>query len=305
MSRPTSRQPARKQTAVAGHTARKRFGQNFLVDADVIRRIVDAIAPCAADNLVEIGPGLGALTEALLARCSHLRAIEIDRDLLERLRQRWPAERLALHAGDALNFDFTPLADAGPLRIVGNLPYNISTPLLFHLFDYAPLVKDMHFMLQKEVVERMTAAPGSRDYGRLSVMLQYRYHLESLLDVPPTAFRPAPKVDSAVVRMMPRALQKVGAGETAENSAEPVASDTADRLDTAARDEILFTRLVSAAFSQRRKMLRNTLQDFLSEDELAAQGIAPTARAEEIDVATYLRLANTLAATRSSKTLAE
>ena len=305
MSRPTSRQPARKQTAVAGHTARKRFGQNFLVDADVIRRIVDAIAPCAADNLVEIGPGLGALTEALLARCVRLQAIEIDRDLLERLRRHWPAERLTLHAGDALSFDFTPLAEAGPLRIVGNLPYNISTPLLFHLFDYAPLVKDMHFMLQKEVVERMTAVPGSRDYGRLSVMLQYRYPLESLLDVPPTAFRPAPKVDSAVVRMVPRVLQKVGAGETAENAVKRGADTADERIDTAARDETLFARLVASAFSQRRKMLRNTLKDFFSEDELVAQGVAPTARAEELDVATYLRLANMLAATRSSKTLAE
>ena len=313
MVRHISRQPARDKTAVAGHAARKRFGQNFLVDADVIRRIVDAIAPRADDNLVEIGPGLGALTDALLARCSRLRAIEIDRDLLDRLRRRWPAERLSLYAGDALNFDFATLADAGPLRIVGNLPYNISTPLLFHLFDYAPLVKDMHFMLQKEVVERMTAAPGGRDYGRLSVMLQYRYHLENLFEVPPTAFRPAPKVDSAVVRMMPRALRKVGADETAENIAERAvsaaannaANDVAGRLDTAARDEALFARLVAAAFSQRRKMLRNTLQDFFAEDELAAQGVAPTARAEELDVATYLRLANGLAATRSPRALAE
>lgn len=305
MTRQTPRPPARSKTAVAGHTARKRFGQNFLVDADVIRRIVAAIAPRVDDNLVEIGPGLGALTEALLARCSHLQAIEIDRDLLERLRQRWPAERLSLHAGDALDFDFSALADAGPLRIVGNLPYNISTPLLFHLFDHAPWVKDMHFMLQKEVVERMVAAPGSRDYGRLSVMLQYRYHLESLFEVPPTAFRPAPKVDSAIVRMMPRVLRKVGAGGTAENAAERATSDAVGCIDTAARDETLFARLVAAAFSQRRKMLRNTLKDFLTEDELAAQGVAPTARAEELDVATYLRLANGLAVTRPPQTLAE
>jgi 16S rRNA (adenine1518-N6/adenine1519-N6)-dimethyltransferase len=301
MIRQTPRQPARNKTAVAGHTARKRFGQNFLVDADVIRRIVDAIAPRVDDNLVEIGPGLGALTEALLARCSRLQAIEIDRDLLDRLRRRWPAERLSLHAGDALSFDFATLTEAGPLRIVGNLPYNISTPLLFHLFDYASWVKDMHFMLQKEVVERMTAAPGSRDYGRLSVMLQYHYHLESLFEVPPTAFRPAPKVDSAVVRMVPRVLQKVGAGETAGNAVKPAVGC----IDTVARDEALFARLVAAAFSQRRKMLRNTLRDFLTEDELAAQGVAPTARAEELDVATYLRLANGLAVTRPPQTLAE
>ena len=264
-------------SAHQGHQARKRFGQNFLVSPGVIRKIVDAVAPRTGDTVVEIGPGLGALTEPLLERLDYLHVVEIDRDLIERLRARFPPERLTIHAGDALQFDFGALKRDGPLKIVGNLPYNISSPLLFHLAGYADRVSEMHFMLQKEVVDRMVAAPGSGDYGRLSVMLQYRFFMERLFVVPPGSFNPPPKVDSAIVRMIPLDFQKVGAGGTA-------------------RDPDLFARLVAAAFSQRRKMLRNTLKEFGGEELLEAQGIAPTARAENLAVADYVRLANALAA---------
>lgn len=256
-----------------GHQARKRFGQNFLVSPGVIRKIVDAVAPKPGDTVVEIGPGLGALTAPLLERIDHLHVVEIDRDLIARLRERFPPERLTIHAGDALQFDFAALKGDGPLKIVGNLPYNISSPLLFHLADYGDRVAEMHFMLQKEVVDRMVAAPASGDYGRLSVMLQYRFWMERLFIVPPGSFNPAPKVDSAVVRMIPL---KVGVGGTA-------------------LDEVLFAKLVATAFSQRRKMLRNTLREFGGESLLERQGIAPTARAEELAVADYVRLANALA----------
>jgi 16S rRNA (adenine1518-N6/adenine1519-N6)-dimethyltransferase len=260
-----------------GHVARKRFGQNFLVSPGIIRKIVDAIAPRAGDTVVEIGPGLGALTEPLLERSDHLHVVEIDRDLIARLRSRFTPERLTIHEGDALEFDFGTLKGAGPLKIVGNLPYNISSPLLFHLVPFAPLVYDMHFMLQKEVVDRMVAEPGSKDFGRLSVMLQYHYHMERLFIVPPGAFNPAPKVDSAIVRMIPRGMEtRVGADDTAQ-------------------DPALFARVVTTAFSQRRKMLRNTLREFISEAGLGALGITPTARAEDISVAAYVRLANFLA----------
>jgi 16S rRNA (adenine1518-N6/adenine1519-N6)-dimethyltransferase len=260
---------------VDGHSARRRFGQNFLVAPGIIHKIVDAIAPRAGDTVVEIGPGLGALTEPLLERIEHLLVVEIDRDLIARLRSRFPPERLTIHEGDALEFDFGALKGPGPLKIVGNLPYNISSPLLFHLVAFAPLVFDMHFMLQKEVVDRMVAEPGSKDFGRLSVMLQYHYHMERMFVVPPGAFNPPPKVDSAIVRMIPRA--------TAAGALE------------SAKDPELFGRVVTAAFSQRRKMLRNTLREFISEADLAALGIVPTARAEDIAVADYVRLANSLA----------
>jgi 16S rRNA (adenine1518-N6/adenine1519-N6)-dimethyltransferase len=254
-----------------GHQARKRFGQNFLVSPGVVRNIVEAIAPKTGDLLVEIGPGLGALTAPLLERVGRLHVVEIDRDLIARLKETYPPERLSVHEGDALDFDFAALGER--LRIVGNLPYNISTPLLFHLAGYADRVRDMHFMLQKEVVDRMAAAPGSGDYGRLSVMLQYRFDIERLFVVPPGAFNPPPKVDSAIVRLVPK---KAGEGEKA-------------------KDEALFARVVMSAFSQRRKMLRNTLRELISEDGLAALGIAPTARAEELSVADYVRLADALA----------
>ena len=263
---------------VEGHSARRRFGQNFLVSPGIIHKIVDAIGPRAGDTVVEIGPGLGAITEPLLERIDHLHVVEIDRDLIARLESRFPPARLTIHQGDALAFDFGALKGQGPLKIVGNLPYNISSPLLFHLVAFAPLVHDMHFMLQKEVVDRMVAEPGSKDFGRLSVMLQYHYHMERMFIVPPGAFNPAPKVDSAIVRMIPRMAQE-GAG--AEHAV--------------AKDHALFARVVSAAFSQRRKMLRNTLREFISEADLAALDIRPTARAEDIAVADYVRLANTLA----------
>ena len=256
------------------HIARKRFGQNFLIDRQVIAEIVNAVAPRRDANVVEIGPGLGALTEPLLRRVDHLHVVEIDRDIVARLKQRFPAGQLTIHEGDALKFDFGSLLrhPGDCLHVVGNLPYNISTPLLFHLANFAERVVDMHFMLQKEVVERMVAIPGTTDYGRLSVMLQYRFVIDWLIDVPPESFDPAPKVDSAVVRLIPR----------------PPAE-----LD--ARNEAKFSALVAAAFSQRRKMLRNTLRDFFAEAELAGLGIAPTARAEALSVADYVRLANALA----------
>ena len=252
------------------HVARKRFGQNFLIDPQVIADIVNAVAPQRGDRVVEIGPGLGALTDPLLKRVDHLQVVEIDRDIIARLRKRYPPEKLTIYEGDALAFDFGRLARSpASLHIVGNLPYNISTPLLFHLANFAGSVRDMHFMLQKEVVERMVAEPGTADFGRLSVMLQYRFVMDWLLDVPPESFDPAPKVDSAVVRLIPR----------------PAA-------ELAARDEERFAALVSAAFGQRRKMLRNNLKPFLDDAGFAALGIAPTRRAEELSVADYIRIAN-------------
>ena len=258
------------------HVARKRFGQNFLVDRQVVADIVNAVAPRREACVVEIGPGLGALTEPLLQRVDRLHVVEIDRDIVARLERQHPAERLIIHAGDALEFDFSsvcadPADPAERMHIVGNLPYNISTPLLFHLADYADRVADMHFMLQKEVVERIVAAPGTADYGRLSVMLQYRFVADWLLDVPPDSFDPPPKVDSAVVRLIPRPAEQL-----------------------TARSPERFASLVAAAFAQRRKMLRNNLKGVCDEAFLVAQGIAPTARAEELAVADYIRLANGL-----------
>lgn len=252
-----------------GHIARKRFGQNFLIDQGIISGIVSAIDPKRDDTLVEIGPGLGALTEPLLARLDHLHVVEIDRDLIARLKKRHAPERVTVHEGDALAFDFSSVGK--DLRLVGNLPYNISTPLLFHLAGFADQVRDMHFMLQKEVVERMVAVPGDSEFSRISVMLQYRFHLEWLLDVPPESFDPAPKVQSAVVRLIPKAKEELNA-----------------------RDETVLSRVVTAAFSQRRKMLRNTLKGILDDAGFAALGITPTARAEDLAVDDYVRIANSL-----------
>ncbi len=253
------------------HIARKRFGQNFLVDRQVIADIVQAIAPQREDCLVEIGPGLGALTDPLSRRLDRLHVVEIDRDIVARLRQRFSPQTLVIHEGDALNFDFGALADASrrALRIVGNLPYNISTPLLFHLAGYADIVADMHFMLQKEVVDRLAAAPRTADYGRLSVMLQYRFFIDRLLAVPPECFDPAPKVDSAVVRLIPRHASALNA-----------------------HDGLRFAELVAAAFAQRRKMLRNTLAAYFSASDLMRLGVDPMARAETLTVEDYVRLAN-------------
>jgi 16S rRNA (adenine1518-N6/adenine1519-N6)-dimethyltransferase len=257
------------------HVPRKRFGQNFLVSPGVIAKIIAAIAPQHDDVLVEIGPGLGALTGPLLDRLAHLHAVEIDRDLIAGLRQRFAPESLTIHEGDALQFDFAVLAGASQdkpmLRVVGNLPYNISTPLLFHLAEYAAQIRDMHFMLQKEVVDRMVSPPGGPEYGRLSVMLQYRYEMERLFLVPPGAFDPAPKVASAVVRMIPRPASAL-----------------------AASDPVKLAEVVMKAFGQRRKMLRNTLREMIAEAELAALGIEPTARAEELGIAEFVRIANAL-----------
>ncbi|AAZ98293.1 ribosomal RNA 16S rRNA dimethylase [Thiobacillus denitrificans ATCC 25259] len=244
------------------HTPRKRFGQNFLIDDGIVHAIVNAIHPQAGETVVEIGPGLGALTRPLLERLPHLHAVELDRDIIARLRRAWPPERLTLHAGDALKFDFGSLGD--DLRIVGNLPYNISTPLLFHLLEFAPRIRDMHFMLQKEVVERMVASPATADYGRLSIMLQRRFHMEWLLDVPPTAFDPPPKVESAVVRLIPKSTAEVPSV-----------------------DEALFARVVAAAFAQRRKTLRNTLSALMRPEDFVALGIDPGLRAEALHVADY------------------
>ena len=187
------------------HIPRKRFGQNFLTDQAVLHDIIRAIDPHPDDVMVEIGPGLAAMTRLLLESLQQLHVVELDRDLVARLKQNFDPKRLIVHAGDALQYDFASLATKGKLRVVGNLPYNISSPLLFHLAQIAPQVQDQHFMLQKEVVERMVAEPGSKTYGRLSVMLQWRYHMELLFVVPPTAFDPPPKVDSAIVRMIPLA----------------------------------------------------------------------------------------------------
>lgn len=252
------------------HNPRKRFGQNFLIDQSIIAQIVAGIAPRKNDCIVEIGPGLGALTQPLLQAVDHLHTIEIDRDIVARLQNEFLPEQLTIHAQDALKFDFAALG--GQLRIVGNLPYNISTPLLFHLGLFSGNILDMHFMLQKEVVERMVAMPGTSDYGRLSVMLQYRFDMEHLFTVPPTAFRPAPKVESAIVRMNPRAQDQL----TASNDA-------------------LFAEVVTAAFSQRRKMLRNTLQKHLTQDDFASLEIDPSLRAENLPVEQFVAIANFLA----------
>lgn len=255
------------------HTPRKRFGQNFLQDRQVIGQILDAIQPAPSDIVVEIGPGLGALTDPLLQAVPQLHVVEIDNDIVARLESRYPAERLVIHHADALKFDFSPIAPH--FRIVGNLPYNISTPLLFHLSQFSDQIVDMHFMLQKEVVERMVAAPSTSDYGRLSVMLQYRFQMEYLFTVPPGAFYPAPKVESAVVRM------------------DPLYAPTHRALD-----EPLFADVVSAAFAQRRKTLRNTIRQYLDGDELAALGIDPGQRAENLAVADFVNIANYLSRKR-------
>ena len=254
-----------------GHPARKRFGQNFLADPHYVDRIVAAIGPAAGDRVVEIGPGLGALTASLIACAGRITAIEIDRDLAARLRERFGADQLTLVEGDALEFDFSRLG--GDLRVVGNLPYNISSPLLFHLVRYADRLRDLHVMLRKEVVDRMSAAPGTPDYGRLSVMLQAKLAVERLFIVPPGAFRPAPKVDSAVARLRPLRERA-----------------------PAINDETLFARIVAAAFSQRRKTLRNALAGLCDAAMLQQADIDPGARGETLAVADFVRLANRLRA---------
>ena len=249
------------------HRARKRFGQNFLVDGNIIRKIVAAIDPKPGQVMVEIGPGLGAMTRPVTERIDRLHVVEIDRDLAQRLREGDLAPKLEIHETDALKFDFGALGD--DLRVIGNLPYNISSPLLFHLADHAERVRDMTFMLQKEVVDRIVAAPDTDEYGRLSVMLQYRFECAHLFDVPPGAFRPAPKVMSSIVRLAPLPADQLGA-----------------------KDEALFGRIVTAAFGQRRKTLRNTLREFIDEAGLAELGIDAGLRGERLSVAQYVAIAN-------------
>lgn len=246
---------------------RKRFGQHFLTDRHYLARIVAAIAPQRGDAMVEIGPGTGLLTAELAAALDHLQVVEIDRDLARLLRERFAPAKVTVHEADALEFDFTRLP-AG-LRVVGNLPYNVSTPILFRIAAIAAHVSDCTFMLQKEVVDRMLAAPGTADYGRLSVMLQYRFGMHGLLRVPPGAFTPPPKVDSSVVRMVP-----LPAGR-------PVA-----------RDEARFAALVQAAFSQRRKTLRNAVRSLAGDAAFAAAGIDPGRRGETLSVGEFIALAD-------------
>jgi 16S rRNA (adenine1518-N6/adenine1519-N6)-dimethyltransferase len=250
---------------------KKRFGQHFLTDRHYVRRIVEAIAPRAGDAMVEIGPGTGILTEELAAIVRPLHVVEIDRDLAAALRARFAPDAVVVHEADALEFDLAALPPQ--LRVVGNLPYNVSTPILFHVAAYADRIADCTFMLQKEVVERMVASPGSAEYGRLSVMLQYRFEMALVLRVPPGAFTPPPKVDSAVVRMRPLG---------------------ADRLR--ARDEQAFARLVAAAFAQRRKTLRNAARAVVDEAAFAAAGIDPGRRGETLGVEEFVRLADAAAA---------
>jgi 16S rRNA (adenine1518-N6/adenine1519-N6)-dimethyltransferase len=249
---------------------RKRFGQHFLTDRHYLGRIVEAIGPERGDAMAEIGPGTGLLTAELSSRLDHLHVIEIDRDLAAQLRNRFPAAQVTVHEGDALDFDFASLP--APLRVVGNLPYNVSTPILFRIAALEGRVRDATFLLQREVVDRMVAAPATGAYGRLSVMLQYRFEMHSLLHVPPGAFTPPPKVDSSVVRMVP-----LGRGRARAN------------------DEGLFERLVAAAFSQRRKTLRNATGSIAGPEAFARAGIAPGRRGETLSVAEFIALSNAIA----------
>ena len=246
---------------------RKRFGQHFLTDRHYLDRVARAIDPRPDDTMVEIGPGTGLLTAELLKVVRHLHVIEIDRDLAADLRSRYAPESLAVHEGDALDFDFATLPE--DLRVVGNLPYNVSTPILFRIAEYAGRIRDGSFMLQREVVDRMVAAPDTADYGRLSVMLQYRFEMEMILKVPPGAFTPPPKVDSAVVRMRPLPAPR-----------------------RRALDEGHFARLVAAAFSQRRKTLRNAARALVAEEAFEAAGIDPVRRGETLSVAEFISLSD-------------
>ena len=261
---------------MAQHQARKRFGQHFLTDTALVEKMVRHIAPKDSEFVVEIGPGQGALTLPLLDVIQHLHVVELDRDLVADLERRIAAQRLTIHHADALQFSFADLrqhiAGKRQLRVVGNLPYNISTPLIFHLIDQVAAIADMHFMLQKEVVDRLTAVPGTPDWGRLSVMVQYYCQADYLFFVPPTAFSPPPKVDSAVVRLTPHSA-----------------------LPHPAQDVNLLRKLVAQAFTQRRKVISNSLKSLLSADEIEAAGVNPTLRPDALTVAQYVALANVLA----------
>ena len=262
------------------HRARKRFGQNFLHDAGVIHRILRAIHAKAGQHLLEIGPGQGALTEGLIGSGAKLDVIELDQDLVPLLKLRFGINpQFTLHQGDALKFDFASIGSpSDKLRVVGNLPYNISTPLIFHLLDNAPLIRDMHFMLQKEVVERLAAEPGGGDWGRLSIMVQYHCRVEHLFNVGPGAFNPPPKVDSAIVRLVPHEV-----------------------LPHPAKDHRLLERVVREAFNMRRKTLRNTLKQLLPAEAIEAAGVDGGLRPEQLDLAAFVRLADQLAARQSAE----
>ncbi len=257
------------------HIAKKRFGQNFLTDQGVIYSLVEAISPQANDLMVEIGPGLGALTQPLMKKLDHLHVVEIDRDIISWMEGFYPKDKITIHNSDALKFNFAELATLSKnnkIRVTGNLPYNISTPILFHLLANIESVIDMHFMLQKEVVERMVAEPSTSEYGRLSVMLQYRLKMEYLITVPPESFDPAPKVESSFVRCVPHKT-----------------------LPYTARNDALFAKVVTAAFGQRRKTLRNTLKEFLDDSGFTSIGIDSQLRAENLSVEQFVSIANFLA----------
>ena len=249
------------------HVAKKRFGQNFLTDQSIIHSLIDAINPLPDQIIVEIGPGLGALTKPLLKKNHHLHVVEIDRDIVSWMQKEYAHDAVTIHNVDALKFDFAQLGSQ--LRVTGNLPYNISTPILFHLLDNLAYISDMHFMLQKEVVERMVAQPSTPAYGRLSVMLQYHLAMEYLITVPPEAFDPAPKVESAFVRCVPHITK-------------PFVAD----------DVTLFAQLVMAAFGQRRKTIRNTLKDFLSDEDFTQLNIDSQLRAENLSVKDFVHICN-------------
>ena len=266
------------QKCLAGHHARKRFGQNFLHDRHWIERIVRAIDPQVGDALVEIGPGQAALTREVIQLTGHETAVEIDRDLAAFLREQFSEEQLSLIEADALTLDWNTVLEGCRLRIIGNLPYNISSPLLFKLLETTDRVIDQHFMLQREVVDRMVAEPGSKTYGRLSVMLQYRYQMYKLFDVPPGAFTPAPKVVSSIVRMVPKAKKDL----------PPV-------------DFKLLGEVVFQAFQQRRKTLRNSLSALANNATFEMVGIDPAARAETLSVHDFVHLTNAIA-TQKEKT---
>lgn len=259
---------------MSAHKARKRFGQNFLTDDNIIDKIVRHIVPQRDDLMVEIGPGQGALTRPLIDETDHLHAVELDRDLIALLEQQIHTRHLTIHSADALRFDFSELTHDTDkkLRVVGNLPYNISTPLMFHLIKQLDIIQDMHFMLQKEMVVRLTSQPNTKHWGRLAIMVQYHCQADYLFTVPPTAFNPPPKVDSAIIRLTPHA----------EKSA-------------IAEDEMLFANLVNQAFTQRRKAIRNGIKSYLSAEEIEAAGIDPGLRPEALNVAEFVQLANVAA----------
>lgn len=251
------------------HQAKKRFGQHFLSDAHIINLIIKHIQPKPDDQMLEIGPGLGALTKPILPMLNHLQVIEIDRDVINHLTH-IGGDKLTIHNVDALKVDLDKITDPDkPLRVIGNLPYNISTPLIFHLLETAPRISDMHFMLQKEVIDRITASPGTKDYGRLSVMVQYRCDTEYLFFVGPESFSPPPKVDSAVVKLIPWVEKPF-----------------------TATDEAMLSNVVTQAFSQRRKTLRNTLKKLIDADQLITLGIDPTQRAETLSVSQFVAISN-------------